>query len=720
MKVAGTLVRVRHTTDDGMWSVADLETDDGTLITIVGALGVARVGQHIDVQGKWARHPVFGRQLKLTDIDARPPVTAEGMEKYLAESQAHGIGPVLAKRLVAHFGPAVLDIIENQPERLTEVEGIGKIRLARIVGARREHTGEEAAFDELRQFLYSYGVSRAYHTRIQRKYGPDVVRIITSNPYALARDIHGIGFSLADRVAAKLGISGDDPRRVRAGIRHALDMAGSEGHLYLPVDELATRSTELLGAAVNEDLVRHQIDALCKEGRLVLESAPEAGHAAVFSKRAHRAECGVAHELRRLLDTGLGDEVDPAAMNKVEFGLGVTLAPQQRKAVLQAFAEAVLVITGGPGTGKTTLVNAICALGNELDYEIVLAAPTGRAAKRMTEATGHEAKTIHRLLEFSWKLGGFQRHREAPLEGDIVVIDESSMLDIYLMEAVLLAIPSGCIAVFVGDVEQLPSVGPGNVLSDLIKSGELPVVRLDTVFRQSQESGIVRNAHRINQGLLPEHTPPAGGPQDFYFVEAADAEDVLDKTIRVVTQRAPSAFGLDPVQDVQVLVPMKKGPVGTENLNVRLQALLNPPPPGDQGEATLFRPGDRVMQLYNDYDKEVFNGDVGIVRSCSPRRMVVEMDGRNVEYERDDFDTLTLAYAITAHKSQGSEYPAVVIPLTTAHFVMLQRNLLYTAVTRGKRLVVLIGMKRAVQLAVRNVDPRLRHTRLAARLRAAP
>jgi exodeoxyribonuclease V alpha subunit len=420
------------------------------------------------------------------------------------------------------------------------------------------------------------------------------------------------------------------------------------------------------------------------------------------------------------LDTGLGDEVDPAAMNKVEFGLGVTLAPQQRKAVLQAFAEAVLVITGGPGTGKTTLVNAICALGNELDYEIVLAAPTGRAAKRMTEATGHEAKTIHRLLEFSWKLGGFQRHREAPLEGDIVVIDESSMLDIYLMEAVLLAIPSGCIAVFVGDVEQLPSVGPGNVLSDLIKSGELPVVRLDTVFRQSQESGIVRNAHRINQGLLPEHTPPAGGPQDFYFVEAADAEDVLDKTIRVVTQRAPSAFGLDPVQDVQVLVPMKKGPVGTENLNVRLQALLNPPPPGDQGEATLFRPGDRVMQLYNDYDKEVFNGDVGIVRSCSPRRMVVEMDGRNVEYERDDFDTLTLAYAITAHKSQGSEYPAVVIPLTTAHFVMLQRNLLYTAVTRGKRLVVLIGMKRAVQLAVRNVDPRLRHTRLAARLRAAP
>ena len=710
----GTLTRLRHTTDDGMWSVAELETDDGHTVTVVGALGVARIGQHVRAEGRWDRHAVFGRQFKLEDIDAKLPVTAEGMEKYLAHSQAHGVGPVLAKRLVDHFGPAVLDVIESQPERLTEVDGIGKIRLQRIVGARKEHSDEEEDFERVRQFLYSYGVSKAYHARIKKKYGDEVVRRITSNPYSLARDIHGIGFALADKVAAKLGIEGDDPRRIRAGILHALDAAGSEGHLYLPTDELAERSCAFLGTVVNDGQVRHQIEALCSEGRLVLEPAPEAEHAAIFSKRSHRAEKAVAVEIQRLMDTALGEDVEPGDMARMERSLGVHLAEQQREAVMRAFCEAVLVITGGPGTGKTTLVRAICALAEVMEFEVLLAAPTGRAAKRMAEATGQEAKTLHRLLEFSWKLGGFQRRHDNPLEADIVVIDEASMLDIHLAQAALAAIPDGCITVFVGDVDQLPSVGPGDVLSDLIKSGEVPVVRLDTVFRQAEASGIVRNAHRVNAGRVPEKTP-RGAQADFYFIPAADAQDTLDKTLRVVTQRAPTAFGLDPIADVQVLAPMKKGPVGTENLNKRLQALLNPRRTGEPEGP--FRVGDRVMQLFNDYDKDVFNGDVGIVRRASPSLIVVDMDGREVEYARDDFDTLVLAYAVTAHKSQGSEYAAVVIPLTTGHYVMLQRNLLYTAITRAKRLVVLIGMERAVALAVANADARLRYTRLAARLR---
>jgi exodeoxyribonuclease V alpha subunit len=713
-KIDGTLTRLRHTSDDGMWSVAELETDDGRVVTVVGALGVARIGQHVQAEGRWDRHAVFGRQFKLVDIDARLPVTSEGMEKYLAHSQAHGVGPVLAKRLVGHFGPDILEVIENTPERLTEVEGIGKVRLERIVGARKEHTHEEEAFEKVRRFLFSYGVSKAYHARIKKKYGDEVVKRVTSNPYSLARDIHGVGFQLADKVAGKLGIKGDDPRRIRAGVLHALDAAASEGHLYLPTDDLAERSCDLLGTVVTDPQVRHQIEALCTEGRLVLEPAPEASHAAIFSKRSHRSEQAVATELGRLMDTALGEDVDPADMARVEFGLGVTLAEQQRKAVMRAFTEAVMVITGGPGTGKTTLVRAICELAEVMDFQILLAAPTGRAAKRMLEATGREAKTLHRLLEFSWMAGGFQRGRDNPLEADIIVIDESSMLDVYLAQAVLLAIPDGCITVFVGDVDQLPSVGPGDVLHDLIKSGEVPVVKLDTVFRQSEASGIVRNAHRVNAGHPPERARH-GQQTDFYFIPATDAEDALDKTLRVVTQRAPSAFGFDPIADVQVLAPMKKGAVGTENLNIRLQELLNPLADGERQKGP-FRPGDRVMQMFNDYDKEVFNGDVGLVRTAVASGIVVDMDGRNVEYGRDELDMLALAYAVTAHKSQGSEYPAVVIPLITGHYMMLQRNLLYTAITRAKRLVVLIGMERAVKRAVGNVDARLRYTRLAARL----
>mgnify|MGYP002630771456 CR=1 FL=1 len=711
--IDGTLTRLRHTTDDGMWSVAELETADGRLITVVGALGVARVGQHVRAEGRWDRHAVFGRQFKLEDIDAQLPVTAEGMEKYLAHSQAHGVGPVLAKRLVGHFGPDILDVIENTPERLTEVEGIGKVRLERIVGARKEHSHEEEAFEKVRRFLFSYGVSKGYHARIQKKYGAEVVRRITANPYSLARDIHGVGFALADNVAGKLGIRGDDPRRIRAGVLHALDAASSEGHLYLPTDELAQRSCVFLGQAVSDPQVRHQIEALCTEGRLVLEPAPEAGHAAVFSRRAHNAEQAVANELHRLMDTALGEDVEPADMARVEEGLGVQLAEQQREAVMRAFCEAVLVITGGPGTGKTTLVRAICQLAEVMEFQILLGAPTGRAAKRMSEATGKEAKTLHRLLEFSWIAGGFQRKKDHPLEADIVVIDEASMLDVYLAQAVLCAIPDGCITVFVGDVDQLPSVGPGDVLSDLIKSDQVPVVRLDTVFRQSEASGIVRNAHRVNAGHVPERNQ-RGATADFYFIPAVDAEDALDKTLRVVSQRAPSAFGLDPIADVQVLAPMKKGPVGTEHLNLRLQALLNPPQ--NDRPTGPFRPGDRVMQLFNDYDKEVFNGDVGLVKHAAPSGVVVDMDGRDVQYARDEIDMLVLAYAVTAHKSQGSEYPAVVIPLVTGHYVMLQRNLLYTAITRAKRLVVLIGMERAIKRAVQNADARLRFTRLTARL----
>ena len=735
--LSGTLDRIRYTNDESTWMVADLMVPPpsgrhfGQTITIVGNLMGAWPGETLQLKGHWRKHADFGQQFVIAQTLSEAPVTSEGMERYLAHGRIEGVGPVLARRLVGHFGPDTLDIIESDPARLTEVEGIGKVRVEKIAKAWSAKQSER----RITLFLLSHGVTPAYATRIQKVYGDKAVEHVKRDPYALAQHIFGIGFKMADKVAYKLGIRGDDPRRVRAGLLQVLLEAQSEGHLYLPLEVLVERASEYL--KVQEGQIRGGIESLATEDLLLTEPVPEAedttglgGHLAVYSRRAWEAERACTDDLDRLMRGHSAHLIRPGEassglMAEAERELGVSLAPLQREAISMAFDHQVVVITGGPGTGKTTLVRAICHSAEALGWSIKLAAPTGRAARRLSEATGHESATLHRMLEFSFKAGGFVRGRENPIEADLLVVDEASMIDIHLMRALCAAVETGCRLVLVGDVDQLPSVGPGDVLADLICSETLPVCRLTTVFRQSQQSAIVRNAHRVNQGLFPERLKPRPGELlDFYVIGCKDADDILRKTLKVVTRRIPKAFGHDPMRDVQVISPMHKGTVGCKNLNEALQELLNPTLGAEvrRGDRS-FRAGDRIMQLRNNYEKEVFNGDVGNVLRVltdsdgEPTGVEADMDGRAVTYEVDDLDEINLAYAITAHKSQGSEYPAVVIPLATSHYVLLERNLLYTALTRAKTLAVLIVMDKALSRAVRNVSARSRFTRLARRLK---
>lgn len=728
-EIKGTVDRIRHRREHSDWAVITVELDgsrsgNSRVVTAVGELGWAYPGERIHIRGVWKWHSTFGKQFEARETRTEDPTSLEGIEKYLSHSKASGIGPTMARRLVDKFGPDVLDVIDNHPERLREVEGIGKKRAENIANtwqARKEDRKVEL-------FLHSHAITRAYFPRIKKAYGDQVIARVTHNPYNLAVDIRGFGFKMADRVARTFKIIGDDPRRVRAGILYVLTESSSEGHLYLPLEELLERAAAYLN--VGKDHISAGIETLHHEGHLIHEPVPEQpdtpGHLAVYHKKAWEAETGCAEHLRRLADAS--EPLLPARtamiVDEVQGNLGFQLAPAQEDAIRGAFTHQLLVITGGPGTGKTTLVQAICQIATKLDWSLKLAAPTGRAARRMSEATGHEATTLHRLLEFSFQAGGFQKNTDEPLQCDLLVVDEASMIDIQLMKALVHAVPSSCRLVLVGDVDQLPSVGPGDILADLIRSRVIAVCRLDTVFRQSEQSAIVRNAHRINQGLSPENIAPKKGELlDFYVLKCADAEGIFDKTLKVVTERISQAFGFDPVRDVQVIAPMHKGPVGCRAFNEALQEALND---DDGPEATFgyrtFRRGDRVMQLRNNYDKEVFNGDVGYVfrvltdHEGKVEGIDVEMDGRSVTYQQDELDDLTLAYAVTAHKSQGSEYPAVIIPLATSHYVMLERNLLYTAITRARKLVVLVTMDAALNRAVKNVSARARFTRLAARL----
>ena len=702
--------------DDG-WSVVRLAVPGKTkTVTAVGNFLGVQPGESLKLTGNWVRDPKYGRQFKATSFESVLPGTLEGIEKYLGSGLIKGIGKVMAERLVKHFGKRTLEVIERKSKRLTEVEGIGKVR-ARLI---RESWAEQREIKEVMIFLQSYSVSTAFAIRIYKKYGNDAVRLVRENPYRLANDFHGIGFKTADRIAKSLGVEPDSPRRAEAGTFYSLGEASDEGHVYVPRLELVTRTAEMLG--VDDDVVTAAVEAASTGAnpRLVVEPGVHEGDDAVFLRALHAREAESAKLLRRLLDAPLKPvSIDvPRALAWFEEQQQIRLAENQNKAISRALTGKVLVITGGPGTGKTTLVRGVISILEKKDRRILLCAPTGRAAQRMQEATGRESKTVHRLLKFNPRSFGFDHNLENPLPADVLIVDEVSMVDIALFHSILSALPPHCQLILVGDTDQLPSVGPGSVLRDLIDCGAVEVARLTEIFRQARESHIVVNAHLINKGQVP-NLDVGGDDLDFFYIERDEPEEALATILELVARRIPQRFRLDPLDDIQVLAPMHRGTIGAANLNSELQRLLNPEGVPVGSGARGFRIGDKVMQVRNNYDLNVYNGDIGriIMTDEKSREVTVRFDSRLVRYDALDLDELVLAYACSVHKSQGSEYPAVVIPLHTQHYLMLQRNLLYTGITRGKKLVVLVGSRRAVNIAVKNDRIRKRWTRLADRLR---
>ena len=724
----GVLERVVFANEENAWCVVRLSVaGQRDAVTAVGNLLGVQPGESLRLTGSWVQDPKYGRQFRVASYLTVAPATLGGIEKYLGSGLIRGIGKGLAARLVAAFGLATLEVIEGQPERLREVEGIGPQRSTAIQRA----WAEQREIKEVMIFLQSHGVATRHAIKIYKTYGPQATRLVRENPYRLASEVYGIGFKTADQIAAALGIPRDAPQRIEAGALHLLAAAADRGHLYLPRRQLVEEAGELL-AATEPRQIEGALAALAANGQAVIEALPAApadpAEAAVYLKALHTAEAGIAARVRTLLvQPPLPFEIDlDRALEWFARAERIALAPQQRQAVRAGLTRKVLVITGGPGTGKTTLVRGIVRILERKGQRVLLAAPTGRAAKRLAEATGGAAGTLHRLLEFDPRTRAFTRNRERPLAGDLLIVDEASMLDAPLAYHLLRAVPDDGRVILVGDVDQLPSVGPGRVLGDLIRSGAVEVVRLTEIFRQAERSLIVVNAHRLQQGQMPV-LEAADSNGDFFFIERREPDEIVETIAQLVAKRIPASFGFDPVEQVQVLSPRNRGPLGTEALNARLRELLNPPGPEGSERPTLtrgghsLRVGDKVMQVRNNYDLEVWNGDLGRVAAIDEEEQVVRVaiDGREVAYDFAAVDELVLAYACSIHKSQGSEYPCVVIPLHTTHYLMLQRNLLYTAITRARRLVVLVGEPRALRIAVGNRRVRARFTRLAERL-AAP
>jgi len=726
----GTLERIVFQNSESQWTVARVAVAGGAPpVTVVGSLFGVAAGTLLSLRGSWEVDRKYGRQFRVDSYHTRSPETLVGIERYLGSGMIPGIGPELAKRLVAHFGLDTLAIIEKEPERLIEVDGIGPARARRVA----ESWVEQRDIQDVMVFLRGHGVSTAYAVRIYRRYGKDAVSVVRRNPYRLAIDIWGIGFKIADGIARSLGIDVRAPERLEAGVLHVLGELAEDGHTHAPAEAVLTRAAELLGAEVDAAMLDDAIARLLAGG-LIVREALTGGVACLSLAAMWRSEAEAASAFAHLCATPMpvwSIDVE-AALAWFEQRAGITLAAQQRRAVAAAMRDKCIVVTGGPGVGKTTIVRAIVTLLAAKRKVVGLAAPTGRAAKRLAESTGAPAVTLHRLLEFDPRRGLFERGPDNRLELDALVVDEVSMVDTDLFRALVAALPPAAQLILVGDVDQLPSVGPGAVLADVIGSRAATVVELTEIFRQAAESRIVVNAHRVNRGEPPDlESPPGGEPgrSDFYFVERDDPSAARDTLLDLVCERIPARFALDARRDVQVLTPMHRGEVGTLALNQLLQARLNPAAP-ERGEISrgerIIRVGDKVMQVRNDYDRDVYNGDVGLVRAMragdtdGERVLEVELaDGRAVDYTAADIDQLAHAFAISVHKSQGSEYPAVVIPLLTQHYLMLQRNLLYTAITRGKRLVVLVGSRRAVAMAVRNQAAHSRWTWLGQRIRAA-
>jgi exodeoxyribonuclease V alpha subunit len=721
-ELEGQIERITYTNEETGYTVARIRvTGYSEPITAVGKFIAPAPGELLKMEGAWMDHPKFGRQFKVIRYRSVVPSSIEGIRRYLGSGLIKGIGPVMASRIVEKFKEKTLEVIDNRIEELEKVGGIGPERVAMI----RRAWEEQKDIREVMIFLQGHGVSSAYATKIFKRYGHNAISVLKKNPYTLATDIFGIGFQTADRIAEKLGFEKSAPVRAEAGILYVLAQLSDDGHVYYPYEPLIEKCKEIL--EVDRAVILKAFGNIAYDGKVVTEDLNldleefVPNQKAVYLAQFYTSETGIAKYFARLISSTkrIRKMDQDKAIQWVQGKINLALAPKQIKAVKRAISDKVMVITGGPGTGKTTIINAVIKIYRAVGARILLAAPTGRASKRMSEATGYPARTIHRMLEYSFQKGGFQRNHDHPLEVDVLILDEVSMVDTILMYHLLKAVPAEATLVMVGDVNQLPSVGPGSVLKDIIRSNVVPVVELKEIFRQAGESLIVVNAHKINNGVMPKLKPDKENLEDFYFIEQDDPELALSTIMELVCERIPKRFHFHPIDDVQVLSPMHKGLVGAGNLNMKLQDALNPSKVQIAKGERVFRLNDKVMQIRNNYEKEVFNGDIGRITSMDQesQQVTITFDGMPVPYTYLELDELALAYAISVHKSQGSEYQAIVIPIMSQHYVLLQRNLIYTAVTRGKKLVIMVGSKEALAIGVRNDRIMRRYTYLAERLK---
>lgn len=719
--VEGHLERITYFNEDTHYTIARLKpTGLTSTVTVVGYLAGVSTGESIRVNGKWETHPKYGQQLKIDTFEVTLPAGLKGIRAYLGSGVIKGIGPSLASKLIKAYGTETLEVIESRPERLVEVDGIGEAKAAAIQSAWSKHH----ALRGLMQFLQKMGVQTSYCARIFKIYGSEAVDLIREDPYVLAEDFAGAGFVIADTIARKQGVAIENPERVRSCILHLIQQNADDGHTFAERENLVLRCENQF--QVSRLACENGLDELIEAG--VVHVEPIAGDpraSAVYLKELYQAESGLAERLHAMMSVPIEPvEIDSESIAKeVHQNLALNLSAEQLQVLERVFSHRIAIITGGPGTGKTTLLRSISTVFRAQGRRLQLAAPTGRAARRLAEVTRMKATTIHRLLGYNFSDNGFMRNRDNPLDTDAVIIDEASMVDTVLMHDLMAAIPLSARLILVGDVFQLPSVGPGNVLADIIGSGCIPVFYLNKIFRQDRESGIIVNAHRVREGDFPDfpESTEIDERSDFYFLEQPNPDRAAARIVELCCNQLPSEFGLDPVNDIQVLTPMHKGAVGTINLNNLLQKILNHQPVDSKATGLSFKTGDKVMHLKNNYHKEVYNGDIGKIETIDIEKseLAVNYYGKVVRYDFDEVDEITMAYAISIHKSQGSEYPAVIVPLMTQHYVLLQRNLLYTAMTRGKKIVVLIGTRKALNIALRNDKPRRRLSSLADRLKSA-
>ncbi len=712
--LTGTIESIVFYSPDTGYTVCRISLEDGRNITAIGNFPPLTPGETLKIKGKWEINPKFGQQLRVSHYMPVLPSSIKGVEKFLSSGLIKGIGPVLAKRIIAHFGEKTLDILSSRQEKLSEVEGLGRKKLAEIKKSWSAHED----IRELIIFLQQHGISTNLATKIYQQYGRRAFHVLKNNPYQACHDIWGVGFKTADQMALKLGMQTDSPERIKAYIHYLLEKDTEDGHVFSKQSVLETVCCQDLN--LDKNSFARALLSLEKQKSVIIENLNS--DRAVYLPFFHQAEEGVVEYVSQLASfppLKPPEDVEKA-VKEAEKTSGIVFAEEQRQAVKESLVRKFLVITGGPGTGKTTIIRLVCDLFAKWGRSLVLAAPTGRAAKRLSEATGKEAKTIHRTLEYNSRTGKFRRNNNHPLEGDALIVDEVSMVDLPLMYHLLKAVPPSMRIILVGDKDQLPSVGPGTMLQDIIRSSRVKVVRLNTIFRQERGSLIVKNAHRINQGHSIIRPAKNDKNSDFYFLAINDEQKVFDMILKLSRERIPKKLGLTPLSpDIQVISPMYRGQVGVDNLNTELQQRLNPGSEGLKAGNREFRVGDKVMQIRNNYDKDIFNGDIGIIREIDPRiyRILVDFDGQFLSYSREELNELVLAYAISVHKSQGSEYKAVVMPLLTQHYIMLQRNLFYTALTRAKKLSCIIGSYKALHIAIKNDKPVQRNCRVEDKLK---